>query len=202
MLHDVVGCMYHWFNSVECIDNLAIPNGNSEKLHHHHRSLSATINTSVSLSDLPHCHMNGNKTSIGDVRSGQAFDSGCTCVVTTSTSHCQCSASRLIAQDLFVQTLGQISNRLLKYSQRSLRTNQLYAEVSQLNLNLPARISIPLYLSNHHILRIPPSEAAVLNSKSKAPYLLLVEVAIVKDTFLSPLTKRYLDKSTMANVKL
>jgi hypothetical protein len=63
MLHDVVGCMYHWFNSVECIDNLAIPNGNSEKLHHHHRSLSATINTSVSLSDLPHCHMNGNKVS-------------------------------------------------------------------------------------------------------------------------------------------
>ena len=44
---------------------------------------------------------------------------------------------------------------------------QLYAEISQLNLNLPARVCVPLYGSRHQVLRIPGSEAVVLNSKSK-----------------------------------
>ncbi len=44
---------------------------------------------------------------------------------------------------------------------------QLYAELSQLNLNLPARVCIPLYEGRHQILRVPSSEAVVLNSKSK-----------------------------------
>ena len=73
--------------------------------------------------------------------------------------------------------------------------NQLYAELSQLNLNLPARICLPLYSTSHHILRIPPTESVVLNSKSKAPYLLIIEVAEVEDTFLSPLTHKHLDVS-------
>ena len=44
---------------------------------------------------------------------------------------------------------------------------QLYAELSQLNLNLPARVCIPLYGRKHQVLRVPSSEAVVLNSKSK-----------------------------------
>ena len=44
---------------------------------------------------------------------------------------------------------------------------QLYAELSQLNLNLPARVCIPLYGSRHQVLRVPKSEAVVLNSKRK-----------------------------------
>ena len=44
---------------------------------------------------------------------------------------------------------------------------QLYAELSELNLNLPARVCVPLYGSCHQVLRVPTSEAVVLNSKSK-----------------------------------
>jgi len=41
-------------------------------------------------------------------------------------------------------------------------------ELNMLNLNLPARVWLPLY-SNipHYVVRIPPQEAAVLNSKDK-----------------------------------
>ncbi|XP_003388943.1 PREDICTED: phosphatidylinositol 4-kinase beta-like isoform X2 [Amphimedon queenslandica] len=184
---------------------------------HHHRSLSANspvITLSSSMSTIcptstqscstSNYSMNGNKVSIGDLRSGQAFDSGCTCFLSSSPSplpvapaykSCQCQSPRLLAQDIFVRTLGHISKRLLKYTTRSLRTSQLYAELSQLNLNLPARVCLPLYPPTHQILRIPPTESVVLNSKSKAPYLLLVEVAQVEDTFLSPLTQKQLDVS-------
>ena len=72
--------------------------------------------------------------------------------------------------------------------------NQLYAELSQLNLNLPARVCLPLYPPTHQVLRIPPSEAVVLNSKCKAPYLILVEVALVENTFLSPCVSKQFDK--------
>ena len=51
---------------------------------------------------------------------------------------------------------------------------QLYAELSLVNLNLPARVCIPLYGSKHQILRIPSSEAVVLNSRAK--YVLHVHV--------------------------
>ena len=44
---------------------------------------------------------------------------------------------------------------------------QLYADLSQLNLNLPARVCVPLYGMKHQVLRVPSSEAVVLNSKSK-----------------------------------
>ena len=76
-----------------------------------------------------------------------------------------------------------------------LSANQLCAELSQFNLNLPARVCLPLYPPTHQVLRIPPSEAVVLNSKSKAPFLILVEVADVEDTFLSPLLQKQLDVS-------
>ena len=48
-----------------------------------------------------------------------------------------------------------------------LAASQLYAELSQLNLNLPARVCVPLFDSTHQVLRVPTSEAVVLNSKSK-----------------------------------
>ena len=54
-----------------------------------------------------------------------------------------------------------------------------------LNLNLPARVWLPIspqdnnYDSNsqqhHHVVRIPPQAATVLNSKDKAPYIIYVE---------------------------
>ncbi|UYV80199.1 PI4KB [Cordylochernes scorpioides] len=54
---------------------------------------------------------------------------------------------------------------------------RLQAELSMLNLNLPARVWLPLKSEDPHVVvRIPPAEAAVLNSKDKAPYLIYVEI--------------------------
>lgn len=56
---------------------------------------------------------------------------------------------------------------------------QMYAELSQLNLNLPARVCVPLYGSRHQVLRIPSSEAVLLNSKSKVHYIIVMAVYTV-----------------------
>lgn len=45
--------------------------------------------------------------------------------------------------------------------------SQLHAELTQMNLNLPARVCVPLFNSTHQVLRLPSSESVVLNSKSK-----------------------------------
>ena len=56
-----------------------------------------------------------------------------------------------------------------------------------LNLNLPARVWLPISpqqdnnnydlnsQQHHHVVRIPPQAATVLNSKDKAPYIIYVE---------------------------
>ena len=56
---------------------------------------------------------------------------------------------------------------LLFYNSCPFLAVQLHAELSQLNLNLPARVCVPLFSSQHQVLRIPSSESVVLNSKSK-----------------------------------
>ena len=55
---------------------------------------------------------------------------------------------------------------------------QLYAELTQLNLNLPARVCVPLFDSSHQVLRVPMSESVVLNSKSKVCRLLHLSVSL------------------------
>ena len=44
---------------------------------------------------------------------------------------------------------------------------RLISELSILNLNLPARIMLPVHDVDHHVVRIPPTQAVVLNSKEK-----------------------------------
>lgn len=99
------------------------------------------------------------------------------------------------AQHAFMKYLGNICNKLLKHSTKEFRSTyvdiivsmhysdclcsvaaQLYAELSQLNLNLPARVCVPLFSSTHQVLRVPTSESAVLNSKNKvSKYILYVK---------------------------
>ena len=57
-----------------------------------------------------------------------------------------------------------------------------------LNLNLPARVWLPLYAGStpHYIVRIPPQAASVLNSKDKAPYIIYCEVVTVPSLGVSP----------------
>jgi len=44
---------------------------------------------------------------------------------------------------------------------------RLISELSVLNLNLPSRVMLPIHDVDHHVVRIPPTQAVVLNSKEK-----------------------------------
>ena len=41
------------------------------------------------------------------------------------------------------------------------------SELALINMNLPARVWLPLFNFSHHVVRIPYRSAAVLNSKEK-----------------------------------
>lgn len=67
----------------------------------------------------------------------------------------------------------------------------LFSELTLFNLNLPARVFLPMTAQeqprsqakagDHHVVRIPPQESVLLNSKEKAPYLMYVEVVDCDD---------------------
>ncbi|KFM69447.1 Phosphatidylinositol 4-kinase beta, partial [Stegodyphus mimosarum] len=127
-----------------------------------------------------------------DLASGHAFDNGCKCFdscksicsdLRGQTVHCHCQAPRLGAEQDFVQALMSIGLRLQPVLTKELKTQKLQAELSMLNLNLPARVWLPIHSDTmkHLILRIPPQASVVLNSKDKAPYLIYVEVIEVDD---------------------
>ena len=50
--------------------------------------------------------------------------------------------------------------------------SRLYAELSLLNLNLPAKVSLPVHsgIGDHYVVRIPHTAAVVLNSKDKVSW--------------------------------
>lgn len=108
---------------------------------------------------------------IGDMASGRAFDNGCLCG-----EQCSCGAPRLQPQIQFLNALTNIGRRLAGVADKERRNGRLRAELATLDLNLPARVWLPLHQRPHYILRIPPHAAAVLNSKDKAPYIMYVEV--------------------------
>ncbi|OWF50033.1 phosphatidylinositol 4-kinase beta-like [Mizuhopecten yessoensis] len=127
----------------------------------------------------------------GDLSSGQAFQNGCTChqsseaIVNDLTGRetlCHCGAPRLAPELEFVNALMNIGSKLQMLLTKEARTSRLIAELAMLNLNLPARIWLPSADNcNHHIVRIPHTQAIVLNSKEKAPYLLYVETLEVEN---------------------
>lgn len=78
-----------------------------------------------------------------------------------------------------------------------------------LNLNLPARVYLPLCDTNpdggagvlslagqsprpqeHHVVRFPPQEAALLNSRDRVPYLVYVEVLYCENSQTAPLPEK------------
>jgi hypothetical protein len=69
------------------------------------------------------------------------------------------------------------------------------SELAIVNMNLPARVWLPLYDFPHHIVRIPYRSAAVLNSKEKAPYIMYVEVLECDDIQSTPLPPKLLDNN-------
>ncbi|XP_052740645.1 phosphatidylinositol 4-kinase beta isoform X1 [Bicyclus anynana] len=108
---------------------------------------------------------------LGDLASGRAFDNGCLCG-----EQCSCGAPRLAPQIQFLTALTNIGRRLAGVADKERRNGRLRAELATLDLNLPARVWLPLHQKPHYVLRIPPHAAAVLNSKDKAPYIMYVEV--------------------------
>ncbi|XP_044737801.1 phosphatidylinositol 4-kinase beta isoform X2 [Chrysoperla carnea] len=143
------------------------------------------------------------KLSLGDLSSGRAFDNGCTCFETCQgvvndlrgrKTECVCSAPRLAPELEFMQALICIGKVLSSIPTKEAKTTRLNAELSTLNLNLPARVWLPLHSSiPHHIVRIPPQVAAVLNSKDKAPYIIYVEVLDVDDLYTSPVPTKVMN---------
>lgn len=69
------------------------------------------------------------------------------------------------------------------------------SELAIVNMNLPARVWLPLYDFVHYVVRIPYRSAAVLNSKEKAPYIVYIEVIECENVFTTPLTAKLLDNN-------
>eukprot|EP00040_Diaphanoeca_grandis_P033195 m.202849 g.202849 ORF g.202849 m.202849 type:complete len:846 (-) comp32836_c0_seq1:65-2602(-) len=103
------------------------------------------------------------------------------------------------AQQNFVSALVNLGTKLVQYETKDVRRTQLYAELALINLNLPARVYIPLRMPSeqhgealesrtqeHHVVRFPPQEAAILNSRDRVPYLLYVEVLDCEHCHTSP----------------
>lgn len=68
----------------------------------------------------------------------------------------------------FMRALINIGKLLSSIPTKEAKTTRLVAELTTLNLNLPARVWIPLESSKPHlVVRIPPQVSAVLNSKDK-----------------------------------
>lgn len=132
----------------------------------------------------------------GNLTSGRAFESGCICHSSSAglyndlvgrTTECQCGAPRLYPQSRFVDVLMNIGKQLSTLPTKERRAARLLAELSALNLNLPSRVSLPIRdLMDHHVVRIPPSQAVVLNSKEKAPYMVYVEVLECENAHTTP----------------
>uniref|UniRef100_A0AAQ5ZE54 Phosphatidylinositol 4-kinase beta n=1 Tax=Amphiprion ocellaris TaxID=80972 RepID=A0AAQ5ZE54_AMPOC len=83
---------------------------------------------------------------------------------------------RLRPQREFVKSLLCIGKRLATLPTKEQKTQRLISELSLLNHKLPARVWLPTAEHQHHVCRVPHTQAVVLNSKDKAPYIIYVEV--------------------------
>uniref|UniRef100_A0A8C3AT04 Phosphatidylinositol 4-kinase beta n=1 Tax=Cyclopterus lumpus TaxID=8103 RepID=A0A8C3AT04_CYCLU len=83
---------------------------------------------------------------------------------------------RLAPQREFIKSLMGIGKRLATLPTKEQKTHRLISELSLLNHKLPARVWLPTAAFDHHVARVPHTQAVVLNSKDKAPYLIYVEV--------------------------
>nr|XP_020653789.1 phosphatidylinositol 4-kinase beta isoform X1 [Pogona vitticeps]XP_020653790.1 phosphatidylinositol 4-kinase beta isoform X1 [Pogona vitticeps] len=87
-----------------------------------------------------------------------------------------CSPVRLAPEREFIKSLMAIGKRLATLPTKEQKTQRLISELSLLNHKLPARVWLPTAGFDHHVVRVPHTQAVVLNSKDKAPYLIYVEV--------------------------
>ncbi|KAF5273072.1 hypothetical protein FQR65_LT04814 [Abscondita terminalis] len=176
-------------------DKLSVPNTTPvKKTHQRSQSDASALITGLRVNSTP------SKLCLGDLSSGKAFDNGCVCFETCQgvvndlrgqKTECICKAPRLSPQLEFMKALISIGKLLSSIPTKEAKTIRLVAELTTLNLNLPARVWLPLESSKPHlIVRIPPQVSAVLNSKDKAPYIIYVEVLEVDDLYRSPIPQK------------
>ncbi|RNA23872.1 phosphatidylinositol 4-kinase beta isoform X3 [Brachionus plicatilis] len=82
-------------------------------------------------------------------------------------SDCKCNAMRIEPEMEFTKALVAIGKKLVRLSSKEHKNQRLMSELAIVNMNLPARVWLPLYDFAHQIVRIPYRSAAVLNSKEK-----------------------------------
>ena len=106
---------------------------------------------------------------LGDLTSGRAFDNGCRCLeawrgtvaalkgAEGAPGACACAAPRLAPQQEWVRALVSVGQRLGTLADREAKTQRLLAELSRLNLNLPARVWLPIHAraGPHYVVRVP-----------------------------------------------
>ena len=74
-----------------------------------------------------------------------------------------------------------IGRRLARLPTKEQRSARLSAELRLLNLSLPGRVWLPTAARPpHHVVRLPPRQAVVLNSKDKVTVCLSVCVKSIQ----------------------
>lgn len=74
---------------------------------------------------------------------------------------------RLAPEREFIKSLIAIGKRLATLPTKEQKTQRLISELSLLNHKLPARAWLPTAGFDHHVVRVPHTQAVVLNSKDK-----------------------------------
>ncbi|OQR74466.1 phosphatidylinositol 4-kinase beta-like [Tropilaelaps mercedesae] len=168
--------------------------GKFQVTYHHHRRTTGHYRSYSDATGLQQPKLSNLLQHLGNLSSGHAFDSGCRCH-----SRCECGAPRLRAQNEFIKALIQLGSMLASIPTKDLKTQRLQAELTRLNMNLPARVWLPVHSRPHLVVRIPPQAAVVLNSKDRAPYLIYVEVVAVDDIATSPVPSKTIQNSIKAS---
>ncbi|KAK3732844.1 hypothetical protein QZH41_012360 [Actinostola sp. cb2023] len=135
----------------------------SKKTHYRSKSdATAAIVHSASSNRLMQAHEYQGSTG-NDLRYGHAFDSYChrhlalmsanasspaLQVLARAQGSCNCQNARLEAQREFISALIGIGKRLQTLPTKDLKTSRLFAELSLLNLNLPAKVSLPVHFKD------------------------------------------------------
>ena len=125
-------------------------------------------------------------TDTGDITDAFEFPNGRDSIVSPSkiaSGHVAATAHYFHSEMQFILTLIAISDRLRTVPKHA-RQGTLVAELTLLNHNLPADVCIPLWChydpknktGHHRVVRLSPTDAVILNSAERVPYLIMVEV--------------------------
>uniref|UniRef100_H0WXR1 Phosphatidylinositol 4-kinase beta n=1 Tax=Otolemur garnettii TaxID=30611 RepID=H0WXR1_OTOGA len=112
------------------------------------------------------------------------------------------SPVRLAPEREFIKSLMAIGKRLATLPTKEQKTQRLISELSLLNHKLPARVWLPTAGFDHHVVRVPHTQAVVLNSKDKVACLLLVPVVWCDRSVFHFVKRQFLSSSLQSNYQI